>query len=218
MQSTAKACLKKLSELTRVLHYLLIAFLPHTPRVYKIFIALFTETFCDPRWGVERLEFIVALQPNRNSKKIPLWLTIVIICLLLNPQIFSGMKLNNSVVSMSLKRLGRHQRRPSLKHSILLLPADRSGQSESSAGEEEQTAVNKKKQCENQLAALSPNYMGFILKNTSAMASLDPKHKVNLDNSSAFPTPGPQLTATRQLTCSGNLAGPLQGASGTSMV
>lgn len=72
MQSTAKACLKKLSELTRVLHYLLIAFLPHTPRVYKIFIALFTETFCDPGWGVERLEFIVALQPNRNSKKIPL--------------------------------------------------------------------------------------------------------------------------------------------------
>lgn len=71
MQSTAKACLKKLSELTRVLHYLLIAFLPHTPRVCKIFIALFTETFGDPGWGVERLEFIVALQPNRNSKKNP---------------------------------------------------------------------------------------------------------------------------------------------------
>lgn len=67
------------------------------------------------------------------------------------------MKLNNSVVSMSLKRLGRHQRRPSLKYSILLLPAEKSGQSESSTGEEEQTAVNKKKQCEKQLAALSPN-------------------------------------------------------------
>lgn len=50
------------------------------------------------------------------------------------------------------------------------------------------------------------------------MASLDPKHKVNLDNSSAFRTPGPQLTATRQLTCPGNLADPLQGASGTAMV
>lgn len=55
-----------------------------------------------------------------SLKKIPLWLNIVITCLLFNPQTFWGMKLNNSVVPMSLKCLGRHHRGPSLKHSILI--------------------------------------------------------------------------------------------------
>lgn len=71
MQSTAKEFLKKLSELTIPLHYPLTAFLPHTSRVCKIFIVLFTETFCDFGWRMERLEFTVVLQPNGISKKNP---------------------------------------------------------------------------------------------------------------------------------------------------
>lgn len=71
MQSTAEEFLKKLSELTISLHYPLTAFLPHTSRVCKIFIVLFTETFCDFGWRMERLEFTVVLQPNGISKKNP---------------------------------------------------------------------------------------------------------------------------------------------------
>lgn len=71
MQSTAKEHLKKFCELIMPLHHPLTAFFPHTSIVCKIFMVLFTETFCDFGWRMERLEFLVVLQPNGISEKNP---------------------------------------------------------------------------------------------------------------------------------------------------